>query len=290
MKAILARVHPNPQTSRIHSDVTRRWRISLILVGLAAISVGPVRADLVLGVAQSFAVLGATTVTNTGSSTIAGNVGVSPGTAITGFPPGVVTGGTVLLNDALAIQARADATTAYGVLASLSPSDDLTGQDLGGLVLTPGVYRFSSSAQLTGQLTLDGQGLDDPFFAFQIGSTFTTASASVITLINGAKACDVYFQVGSSTTLGTGSDIVGTIISYASNTLTTGASLNGRVIALTGAVTLDSNDIMNAYCEIIPPDLTPVPELASTGMFGSAAIMLIGLRRFAQNKRRKRAV
>ncbi len=196
-----------------------------------------------LGAADSFAVLGGSTVTNTGSSNIFGNVGVSPGTAITGFPPGSITGGALHSNDALAQQAHDDATSAYGVLAGMSYTHDLTGQDLGGMVLTPGVYFFSSSAQLTGTLTLDGQGLANPLFVFQIGSTLTTASNSSVLWTNGGGPCNIFFQVGSSATLGTNTSFAGTIIANASDTLTTGASVLGHVFALNGAVTLDTNDI-----------------------------------------------
>ena len=111
-----------------------------------------------LGVtANTFAVLGGSTVTNTGPTTVVGNLGVSPGNAVTGFPPGIVSGGTIHATDAVAIQAQAEVATAYGLLAGLPTNANLTGQDLGGLTLTPGDYRFDTSAQLTGTLTLDGR-------------------------------------------------------------------------------------------------------------------------------------
>lgn len=195
-----------------------------------------------LGDAEGFAVLGGTTVTNTGPTSLFGDLGVSPGTAITGFPPGTYSG-TIHLNDAMAIQAQADALTAYNILAGMPVTQFLTGQDLGGLVLTPGVYQFASSAQLTGTLTLDGLGQVNPLFVFQIGSTLTTADASIIDTINGSGADNIYFQVGSSATLGANSTFEGNLIAFTSDTLTTGAMVDGRVFALNGAVTLDSNVI-----------------------------------------------
>jgi type VI secretion system secreted protein VgrG len=196
-----------------------------------------------LGTATSFAVLGASTVTNTGPTIVTGDLGVSPGSAVTGFPPGLVVGGTIHAADAVAAQAQADATVAYNTLAGLACNTNLTGQDLGGLTLTPGVYCFSSSAQLTGILTLDGQGDPNAVFVFQIGSTLTTASASSVVLINSASACNVFWQVGSSATLGTGTQFQGNILALASDKLTTGVNVTGRVIALTAAVTMDSNTV-----------------------------------------------
>jgi type VI secretion system secreted protein VgrG len=172
-------------------------------------------------------------------------VGVSPGTAITGFPPGTIVGGTTHTNDALAAQAQVDLTTAYNALAGQTSTLNLTGQDLGGLTLTPGVYTFSSSAQLTGLLTLNALGDPNARFYFQIGSTLTTASSASVTIINGSSTDgNVYWQVGSSATLGTGTEFAGNIVAQTSITLTTGATdLDGRALAENGAVTLDTNTI-----------------------------------------------
>jgi len=208
-----------------------------------------------LGTSQSFAVLGAQTVTNTGPTVVSGNLGVFPGTAVTGFDPGgpgVVIGGSIHAGDAVADQARNDAIAAYNALAGEAclAGRDLTDQDLGGLTLTPGTYCFSSSAQLTGTLTLDA--LEDPAatFVFQIGSTLTTASSSAVIMTNGGNPCNVFWQVGSSATVGTDTDLIGNIFALASVTLTTDATLAGRAIALEGSVTLDSNTVGAPVCEV----------------------------------------
>jgi hypothetical protein len=219
--------------------------------------------------AKTFAVLGASTVTNTGSSVLTGDLGVSPGLAITGFfpsGPGTVTG-TTHAGDAVALQAQSDVTTAYNALASQPCNTVLTGQDLGGMTLTPGVYCFSSSAQLTGTLKLDAQGSASAVFVFQIGSTLTTASSSIVQVINtgGGSDCNVFWQVGSSATLGTTTTLAGSILALTSITLTTGAHVSGQALARTGAVTLDGNavSVCNALCPLITVNpatlLTDVP-------------------------------
>src|SRR6202040_4373156 len=150
-------------------------------------------------------------------------LGVSPGSAVTGFPPGIVVTGTIHAADAVALAAQNSVTTAYNSLASQACTQDLTGQDLGGKTLTAGIYCFSSSAQLTGALTLDAQGNPNAVFIFKIGSTLITASNSRVLLINGASPCDVFWQVGSSATLGTGTNFIGNILALTSITLTTNA-------------------------------------------------------------------
>jgi hypothetical protein len=201
-----------------------------------------------LGTAKSYAVLGGSAITNTNATTLTGDLGVDPGLAITGFPPGIVLGGTVHAGDAAALQAQTDVTAAYNVLAGEACSVDLTGKDLGGLTLTPGVYCFSSSAQLTGDLVLDAGGRADAVFVFKTVSTLTTASNSSVHVINGGGACGVFWQIGSSATLGTGTSFTGSILALTSITLTTGATVSGRVLARNGAVTLDQNTVSVGSC------------------------------------------
>lgn len=229
-----------------------------------------------LGTAATFAVLGASTVTNTGPTVLTGNLGVSPGTSCTGFPspctggPGVVSG-TIHAGDSVAAQAQTDARAAYTNAAGQACNVNLTGQDLGGKTLTSGVYCFSSSAQLTGTLTLDGQGNPNSVFIIQTGSTLTTASASKVVLVNGASACNVFWQIGSSATLGTTTAFAGNILANISITATTGVTSNGSLYALTGAVTLDTNLVQMCLPALTPtstptmtPTMTPTPTMIPT--------------------------
>ena len=193
----------------------------LILSALVALAgfLPQSKASILLS-ADSFGVLGASTVTSTGNTVVNGNLGLYPGTSITGFGPGIVHG-TIHDTDAVAQQAQADALTAYNILAgeTVSQNGTLTGQDLGGMTLTPGVYFFSAVAQLTGILTLDAQGDSNARFDFQIGSTLTTAGSSSIVLTNGAQADNVFWQVGSSATLGADTSFDGSILADQSITL-----------------------------------------------------------------------
>ncbi len=245
--------------------MTRTTSLLLAVAACAACTISA-RGAILLGTAGDFAVLAGSTVTNTGPSVIdGGHVGVSPGTAVTGFPPGIVVPPyTIHAADAVALQAQNDLTTAYNQAAGLPMTQDLTGQDLGGLTLLPGVYFFSSSAQLTGTLTLNNLGDPNAEFVFQIASTLTTASNSSVVTINGGEpsGCSVFWQVGSSATLGTGTDFEGHILALTSISLNTGASiLNGSALARNGAVTLDDNHIVNC--------VVPAP-------CGAALLMLAG--------------
>lgn len=215
-----------------------------------------------LGTATSFAVLAGTTVTNTGPSSITGNVGVSPGTAITGFPPGHISNGTIHAANAVALQAQNDLTTAYDDAAGRGPVVDETGRDLGGQTLVAGTYGDSGGMSLTGTVTLDAQGNPDAVFIFQAGSTLITASSSSVALVGGAQACHVYWQVGSSATLGVGTTFVGNLMALTSVSVQTGASVHGRVMARNGQVSLDDNTITQATCAA--PVATGTPTSAPT--------------------------
>ena len=205
-----------------------------------------------LGTASSYAVLGGSTVTNTGPTVISGDLGLSPGTSLTGFPPGSVVGGSIHVNDAPAMQAQNDLTTAYNDAAGRLLPTTLSG-DIGGQTLFPGVYKSSSSLMITGSVVLDGQGNSNAVFIFQIGSTLTTISGSHVILINGASANNVFWQVGASATLGTGSSFQGSILALTSITVTTGANILGRMLARNGAVTLDTNTITGPTSINAPP-------------------------------------
>src|SRR5512143_103216 len=226
-------------------------------VALASVLVSPARG---LGSAASFEVLGGSTVTNTGASVVAGDLGVAPGTTITGFPPGLVTeGGVTHAGDALALQAQSDVALAYNSSAGQPCNTHLTGQELGGKTLTPDVYCFSSLAQLTGQLVLDAQGNAAAVWIIQIPGGLSTASNSSVVVTNGGGVCNVFWIVGESATIGAGSSFAGNILALTSITLATGANLSGRALARNGAVTLDTNTISPAPCAQAP---APTPILA----------------------------
>jgi hypothetical protein len=225
---------------------------------------------VVLGTAGNFGVLAGSAVTNTGPTAIIGNLGVSPGTSLTGFPPGTVSGGTHIGTDPVAIVAQTDLTAAYVDAAGRPPGTVVAG-DIGGQTLTPGTYTSSSTLGITGNLTLSGAGV----YIFQIGSGLTTASGSQVVLAGGATADNVFWQVGSSATLGTGSIFNGNILAQASITITTSAVLNGRALARTGAVTLDSNALTSPGGS--GPPGPPPPPSAATPAPSSLILVAIGL-------------
>ncbi len=216
---------------------------------------GAATANVNLATASSYAVLAGSTITNTGPSVIAGDIGLSPGTAVTGFPPGVQSSGAKHITDGPAAAAKSDLTTAYLDAAGRTPFTTISA-DLGGTTLVSGVYKSASSISLTGSVTLNGGGNPAAVFIFQAGSSLIAASGSQVVLENGAQACHVFWQVGSSATLGTTSRFSGSILALTSITLDTGANVSGRVQARNGAVTLDDNVITAPTCAAVTATTT----------------------------------
>ena len=201
-----------------------------------------------MGTADPFAILAGSTITNTGNSVINGELGLHPGTAVTGFPPGTVTGAQHI-SDAVALQAKTDLVTAY-MDAAGRPLTATSAPDVGGQSLASGVYRTGSvpSLGLTGNLTLDAQGDPSAVFIFQIESTLVTATDSSVSLINGAQACNVFWQVGSSATLGTRTAFKGNILALTSISVNEGVAAEGRLLARNGAVTLINDTVTRSPC------------------------------------------
>ncbi len=254
-------------SNRSHSK-RRRWA-SIAVVAALALAAAPAAAqasEINLATAGPFVVLGGKAVTNTGPSVLNGNLGVTPGTELNGFTLPAVVNGATHDNDAVAARAQEDLTTAFGVASGqpIPPGNDLTGIDLGGLTLTEGAYGYSSSAQLTGQLTLDAQGNPNARFVFVIGSTLTTASASSVNLINGASPCNVYWRVGSSATLGTTTQFQGNLMALTDITVTNGVHVQGRVLARNGQITLDTDVLDNSQCATSSETTTTPPTEATS--------------------------
>jgi hypothetical protein len=292
--------HKDASRTRSFSALKSLPVVALVTLNVLCGSV-TVWATPILGTAQNFAILGASTVTNTGSTILWGDLGLYAGTSYTGGGS-VTQTGAVHITDGVAQQGQLDALKAYNALAGLSTTRDLSGIDLGSFnssnALIPGIYKFSSSAQLTGALYLDAQSNANALWVFQIGSTLTTASASSVNVVNGVLGADygLYWQVGSSATLGTSTAFEGNILADQSITLnTTATMLCGRAIALNGAVTMDTNTVSNdCLLDNIsgPSDYgskgnsggvisSSVPEPATLALFG------LGLLGFGFSRRQK---
>lgn len=247
---------------------------TIFLISLASAATATVN----LGTAAPFAILAGAGITNTGTTTVNGDVGSHPTPAQSGFGPGansVTITGTNHHDDAVTSTAKDDLVTAYNDAAGRTGGTPVVGGELGGLTLTPGVYvddNAPDSLAITGTLTLNG--LDDPdsVFIFQSGSTLITASASNVVLTRGAQACHIFWQVGSSATLGTGSHLEGTILALTSITLDNSATLNGRALARNGAVTLDTNTIQMVPCETQPPPTTSSSSTSSSSTSPSSTL------------------
>lgn len=247
-------------------DVTRaRVGVTASVFGVAllalALAAPPAQAAAVvsvpLGTTAGYSVLGASTVTNTGGSVLAGSLGLSPGSSVTGFPPGIVTPPATIDTSSTADQAQSDLTAAYVDAAGRSLTATTTA-DLAGLTLTAGVYSGPdrSALELSGTLVLDAEGDENAVFIFQTDSTLITGSASSVQLVNGAQACNVFWQVGSSATLGSGSVFVGNVLAQISITIDNGVTVHGRALARTGAVTLDNDVFTDASCAETAPTTT----------------------------------
>ena len=245
----------NARATRSRSSTTAAVGLLLLALFFAltlASSAGAAATNVPLGTAGSFAVLAGSGITNTGPTTVNGDLGTFPITTVTDLGSMSVTG-TNHAGDGVTQQAKTDLVTAYNNAAGQGPTSPIVA-DLGGQTLTPGVYNSGSTIGLTGALTLDAGGNPNAVFVFQAGSGLTTASASQVNLTNGAQSCNVFWQIGSSAALGTGSSFRGTIIALTSITVATGATIDGRVLARNGTVTLDTNTITRPTCAPQPPN------------------------------------
>jgi hypothetical protein len=257
---------PNTLPHLLPSSARRaRRRVGVAATSLVAVSTFGLLAGLTgtaqaaptpvgLGTATSFAVLAGTGITNTGSTVITGDIGTSPTPSSPGAENGISLTGTNHSNDAVTLGAKSALVTAYDAAAGEGPRNSVS--NLRGGTLTAGVYNSGSSLLLSGDVTLNAQGDPDAVFVFQVASDLTTATSSRVLLANGAQACNVYWQVGSSATLGTGTQFVGNILALTSITLVTNATVQGRVLARNGTVTFDTNTIT------VPSCTTPVDHSA----------------------------
>ncbi|MEU4268209.1 ice-binding family protein, partial [Streptomyces sp. NPDC026092] len=264
-----------PPVSSLQLNLLKRGAFALLPASLLAAVLAPTHAyaaeaPVLLGTTASYGVLAGSTVTNTNPTVINGDLGLYPGTDVTGFPPGIINGVRRVFPNAAAGQAKSDLVVAYDDAAGRGPGTILDSDELGGRTLAPGVYTAPAdpaSLKLTGTLTLDGQNDPNSVFIFRTPSTLITASSSSVEFINGANACNVFWQVGSSATLGTTTQFKGTILAMQSITLNNSAVIEGRALAREAAVTMDNNTITRPTCAVGPPG--PPGPTGPTGPTGS---------------------
>jgi Ice-binding-like/WxL domain surface cell wall-binding len=253
------------RSRRVPAMVAVGWLVALgSLVSDAHATLGP--APVPLGGADGFAVMAGSTVTSAGVSAVTGDLGLSPGTAVTGFPPGTING-TLHAGDATAVQAHADLATAYTDAVGRAPAVPILG-DLGGVTLTPGVYAAGAALTLAGTLTLDAQGNPAAVFILQAGSTLGTAAGSQVNLAGGAQSCNVFWQVGSSATLGASSGLAGTILASTSISMVDGVTIDGRALARDGAVTMINDAVSAAHCTTLTSSTAPTITPFTTKLTG----------------------
>lgn len=273
-----------------HNAVARRGGLTLIAFAMGAAALlmfgsgasAAIVPTVQLGTSANYSVLGGSGVTNTGPSTLGASLGVSPGTSITGFPPGkVLAPGTTDKTNAAAAQAQSDLTAAY-VSAAGRSINATTKADLANLTLKAGVYAGPShgALSLTGPLVLDGAGDSNAVFIFQTSSTLITGSGSKVTLINGAEACHVFWQVGSSATLGTGSTFTGNILALTSISVKNSVTVHGRALARNGAVTLDNDTFTKPTCAASSASTTTTTTTTTTVPPASPATPVAGTPKF----------
>ncbi len=252
-----------------------RWAGAIAVAAVLLVASSPtayaIGTKVDLGSASSYSVLGSASVTNTGKTVLSNDLGVSPGTAVSGFPPGI-TLGQKHITDTEASLARSDLTTAF-ISASNQATDETIGAELGGLEFLPGVYASPAAVELTGKVTLNAQGNPDAVFIFKIGSALVTHSSSSVELINGAEACNVFWVVNSSATLDTDTTFAGTIMALQSISAKTRATVQGRALARNGSVTLDTNVFTPGVCTAeVPSSSAPASSTPASSTPASASV------------------
>ncbi|MEU8328482.1 ice-binding family protein [Micromonospora sp. NPDC048839] len=250
--------------SRVATALTLVSAITLLAVLAVPRSASAAEPPVPLGAAATFAVLAGTTITSTGLSEVNGDIGVSPGTAVTGFPPGQLNG-SLHANDAVAVAGQSDLAIAYNDAVSRTTTDVVSDQ-LGGTTKTTGVYEsVAGTFDITGDLTLDAEGDPNAVFIFKTTTTLITGASSMVNLANGAQACNVFWQVGSSATLGANSILRGNLLAFTSITVGAALEVDGRTLAINGAVTMDTATITRSTCAVAGDLSISAPTTADLG-------------------------